>query len=723
MMLLSPRDVSLRISVIADFSPYGFRPATDGGKTARNRIVPGTETFMSFMHRMPLTFLASILFLFISGCATTQSGPQPGELEPASLEAAENAYFQLDVHKAIDIYERLLRDPATPKRDQTRALRHLARIEWKFHKDGEIARDLLRKALELGDDLFEAYGYLSRIEMEAGNYTAARQAVRNMEMTARSKTQQKTTDILFAASVLGASEGTPEIRAGKDEPELREAMTRLSRLLDEEPGESASSKLLLGIALRCNHGPMALKAWRSYYHLPANESAEGVMAEPCETLCTLLPAWQDRPLKREECRKLAFALADSGFFHYAAETAAAEASADDAPAAEARKNETPLMADPRIREIVLYSRFLENVKEKTNEYYRLTALEEGSMDDFQSQCDALARAFWKELCFSDERPEYSDDLFKDTLRERFGTLINLGYASGYYGLAMGHVVVDDRRTLTQYGQEAELGFIAIDHMVSNFYTSWFWDGAAAVGGWATVDTIIQVSEAYATGPFEEWRFATDPVERTRFEKEIREKSAKDDALARKNRYAYLPGLDLRLQLAGLNRILKTVDDQGFEGSERCLAFVAEYKRIKLAYSIFAHEGRHAIDQRMHPERFVWWKLSYEGFNHWDQDEKEFRAKLSEIAFSPDPKLAFCHAVFNRNMGDATGHGTANLRVVQTIVDWMEKHKDEIKGLDKTRPLLPQLDRLTDEQIREAIRTVDPLAAHPASSDRPAVVAS
>ena len=39
---------------------------------------------------------------------------------------------------------------------------------------------------------------------------------------------------------------------------------------------------------------------------------------------------------------------------------------------------------------------------------------------------------------------------------------------------------------------------------------------------------------------------------------------------------------------------------------------------------------------------------------------------------------------------------------------MESHRKEIKDLDISRPLLPQLDLLTTEQIKEAVREADPL---------------
>jgi len=53
-----------------------------------------------------------------------------------------------------------------------------------------------------------------------------------------------------------------------------------------------------------------------------------------------------------------------------------------------------------------------------------------------------------------------------------------------------------------------------------------------------------------------------------------------------------------------------------------------------------------------------------------------------------------------------------------VVDWMVHHADEIVGLDHSRPLVVQLDRLTDEQLVGLVRAVDPMAAVPLSSLAP-----
>jgi hypothetical protein len=93
----------------------------------------------------------------------------------------------------------------------------------------------------------------------------------------------------------------------------------------------------------------------------------------------------------------------------------------------------------------------------------------------------------------------------------------------------------------------------------------------------------------------------------------------------------------------------------------------------------------------------------------DASQSEFQAKLSEVAFAPDPKLAMTGGILTSNIGSDSAHGKANTRIMKGVVEWMAEHQAEIAGLDSKRPLLPQLDRLTDDQLRAVMRGMDPMA--------------
>jgi hypothetical protein len=109
-----------------------------------------------------------------------------------------------------------------------------------------------------------------------------------------------------------------------------------------------------------------------------------------------------------------------------------------------------------------------------------------------------------------------------------------------------------------------------------------------------------------------------------------------------------------------------------------------------------HEGRHAIDIASGKKYPVW--------------ELEYRAKLSEIALAPAPRQALASVLDNDVGGEGT-HSKANGKLAAEIAAWMEKHRGEIAGYDAALPPMPQIDKLTDEQIRVAVRGLDPLAPH------------
>ena len=70
----------------------------------------------------------------------------------------------------------------------------------------------------------------------------------------------------------------------------------------------------------------------------------------------------------------------------------------------------------------------------------------------------------------------------------------------------------------------------------------------------------------------------------------------------------------RLQLQAVNALLNELEEQGLSGESLRLAFINEMSRSIRAHSIYAHEGRHAIDANL---------------GNFDTPTLEFRAKLSD----------------------------------------------------------------------------------------------
>ena len=91
----------------------------------------------------------------------------------------------------------------------------------------------------------------------------------------------------------------------------------------------------------------------------------------------------------------------------------------------------------------------------------------------------------------------------------------------------------------------------------------------------------------------------------------------------------------------------------------------------------------------------------------DQD-LEYRAKLSELALADYPRLALS-SIDADTIGTSTAHGRANSRIMKAYGEWLAAHTAEVQGYDSSKPVLAQLDRLSDGQIRAVARSLDPWA--------------
>ncbi len=617
------------------------------------------------------------------GCGRTQPAPPP---EP-SISLADQAYFAMDLPSSRRMLERLIESKAASPKDLAGALTRLALQDWQFYRDDSKARTRLEQADRLGVDRSATWAAMSRIAREAGRYDDALAAARTaMELAGTNSETAVARSALYRASL---EEATALVAKGRQpaETHLSEARRVLNAALKEEPGEPRASKALLGIALLQRDGPGALGAWRQYFQLRSGQPAPGMLEDSDKNLQAVLPRWQGSGITRDDRIRLVLALAGSRFFQYAALIARSEAVADA----------------PAVNDVLAYADFLNQVQQVTEDYFRDIALGRKTGSAYQKNLDAAFTGLWQRLQFPGERPPYSRARFLSEVGNRFGTELRLG-ANGNFGgldLILGHRVGVEQKTVQQYGRRVELRLVSVDMMAENGYSGWFWDGRAAPGGWGAYPEIAWIREAYLGEPYHYWRELTDARERSAWEEESARLGAGDDRLAAANPYAYLPGVTRRAYYAQAKRIYDSQKAQGYGGTDLCLAFVSEFLRVKLESSILAHEGRHAIDQA----QFSWRS------HLWSAETTEFRAKLSEVAFAPDPKFALVSGSIlgDPNVAGRSTHSSANLRMKKMLLKWMERHSSEIRGLNRSRPLLPQLDLITNDQILEACRQADSMA--------------
>ncbi len=626
-----------------------------------------------------LLVLVSCLLIF---AACTRAEP-PFQGKP--IDAANEAYFQFELKTALSLFLEVLNNEHADTQDRTKAGRRFARATFLVHQDIARAREILSVAHSLGDEKTLTSLVLSWIEREAGNYELARAAAMQAANEAETEIERQNADTAYATAVL--DEAANQILFGSksdlNHDELNKAHILIGGVLDAQRGSADPSATALAIAIIVGDGQKALEAWQSYFHVHEGTELNSVLAKPGRILESAFSIWDNSNATADENTELFLALADSRMYRPAALLAMTAINFESE-------------ANAEILEILAYEGFLTDLLAETHAYYRRTAQDLADKSNYQKTINGLAETLWSKMFWSNDMPPFSRDGFAVEISSRFGADMEFKHVNGFFGLHYGHRVADESFSVDQYGESALIRFVSLDLMISNGYNSWFWDGRAQVGGWADKGLIVQVRSSYSDGGIEAWKTVSDPKTRRDVEKKIEAYSASDIAAAREDPFAYLPGLARKIELSSYDRIVDGLRKQGLSGPKLRLAFIGEIERIELESSIIAHEGRHAIDAQSFANKMR------------NGTKKEYRAKLSEVAFSSMPWLAIGGGILLPNIGDGSAHGDANLRIMKGIVNWINAHRSDIEKLDNDLPLLPQLDKLSDEQLRSVFRSMDPM---------------
>ena len=632
----------------------------------------------------PRTRAAAVALMI--GVAASQGCWSGRPADPAApFDRAQAAFMSHDLPAAESAYRQVLAED-TVESHKSEAAVTLAAIAWRVRQDTTTAARLLAEAAGTSWGRFTAPVERSRMLRAARDYPGARAAAAGAISAASTPVDRDEATVAWAQAVImpALADRLGARATGTTDPaSLREAVARLDSLVRRAPGRLDPARLLvIGGALAGDRGAIA-DGWRSYYLVGAGDTLRGPLAAPRQTIGA-----GDGSLVR--------VLAESRFFDAAAAVALAPRSGSGSGSDTGTRGAAPAALDPESREIVAYAQFVDTVTCLTDEYYRKTALGQGRPTAWKAGLDSAGRALWPALRWSGPPPPFTREWLGQELDRRFGAVVNLGETAGYEDLHMGHRVVDEQRTVRQYGRTATVRFVALDGIVSNGFQSWAWDGRAEHGGWGSKAVIVQIRPGYAESPLRAWRDITDTARVRRAAERIAEDSAADLVLARRKPVAYFPSVAERLERDGRLELLDSLRRAGVAGPELEAAFERDIGDAVVESSIFAHEGRHAIDKGLG----VWMRAP----------ELEYRAKLSQVAFAPLPRLAF-EGVMSPNVGDDTPHGKANLRMLTGIEALMREHAAELP-IDPSLPLLPQLPRLDDASLRAAARSLDPLAHAP-----------
>lgn len=596
------------------------------------------------------------------------AGPIAHAASTSSFDDAVAAAEGYDFRRAETLFREAAKSDADPRRRDIARIR-LASIQWRIEHRPALARQTLAAIGGNSEQAAVAWVERARIDAElTGDFAAARLAANRAIAAVRKPEERMGAVYVHAyAAIEPARRARLAHRCTQPSPFEREAMAELQSAIAQDGPLLEHVRLLLDAALIANDGPAALAAWRSYYRISPEVAPPALLAGPATTLQSLLPSWKDTAATPDVRRRVGLALAGSRLFDEAALVLSDPCARHPLPT-----------GDREVLGVIRYAASLRKIAAIADEYYRQLALGHGDADRFKRDVTAA------------ELPE---------LEGRFGALVNIGNTDGKLDLHLAHAVLDEDRTVHQYGRTAELHFVALDGVVSNGFSTWARDHEGGDGGWATDEVIYQVRPMYADGPLRNWQRVTDASMRKEGDRRIAEETARDGERAAREAVGDFPGLTLRLRRQYETATLDALKAKGLSGDALRDAFLARVTSDTFESSIWAHEGRHAIDRK--------YGLATEAA------DLEFRAKLSEVAFAPAPRAALISSILGGMIGTNSPHGIADKRALEGVVGWMRTHAAEVAGLDAAKPLLPQLDKMTDSQLRDAFRSIDPLAAAPA----------
>ena len=585
----------------------------------------------------------------------------------------EEALQRQELTAAIDAFREAARDSSARRR--AAAERMLGLIDWRFYKESGRARMHFGTALATQSDTPATLIELARLSTSEGRYRQAFGFADHARVSATDDVARRAAILQMGSAVSesalsGLLDDSDAIGEPFDSTAASTAVSALSTLVRLTPGRVDESRLLLLTALVAGDASAAAAAVHSYYLIDVGEpSMRTDIPLTVAQLERALPAWRGRETSRAVRTHLAELFT------------------------RARLIEAAALVAPPNADVVTYARYCRRMAREAEDYYRRSLLGQARPDELTRAYIHATRDLWPHLTWKGKPPEFYPARADAELQRRFGTIIQLGITGGYYDLHMGHVVGTEQRTVTQYGRQARVTFLVLDGVVSNGLQSWAWDDAGGHGGWQRQDTIVQVRPIFVEHAVSLW-VSADTSRRVHEAASIASDSAFDWRLAAMDSVGYLPGVAARLRRDARDGLLDSLRGGGVSDSALGSTFIHVASRLILESSIIAHEGRHAIDDAVFPPLGT--------------EEREFRAKLSEVAFAGHPKLVLS-SIVHPNIGDATPHGRANARVMLGLIRWMRANASSISGLDASKPMLPQLPLLSEAQIRRAFRSMDPLA--------------
>ena len=592
----------------------------------------------------------------------------------ATLSEGQSAYSQNRIAEAEKIYATLVADRAASPADRSAAARELARIAWLIDGDADRALGHLAVAEAAGDKPCETGALTARVLRQSGR--SAEAVRRSPALLAACPDGASDDDI--RTHVLGARLDLAVAAVGAERSQwLADAATDARSFGPDADIEAARLRMETGLVT--GNAPAALAAWKDYFWLDEGDAPQALANASVTAVFTngLAPnaSTGDRLTLADLLMRAGFAVQSRRFA--------------DAQGLQDAARDTPVMK--RLQAYWSVRDQVETTFLKVNRRMARGGKTPTVLKAAASTLDPLIEASASTLM----KAAGSTGEVKAVLKSAYGLVgTGRGETSGYPSLHMGHLIEDREMLIEQHGKSAKIHYMSVDNMLANGFESWLWDGGPMVGGWQGDKAIVQVRGAYVKSPLRAYKQSLDSEERRDLIQRQAKLGAEDIAKLKARPVATLPGLSDRLQLQLVDRIMAVARAKAADETHNRKAFLAEFSRANFNQSIEVHEGRHAIDESL--------GLSGKA----EHAVIEYQAKLSELVLANYPRMALRN--MNLNLEGNGPHDNAGARIFDEFRKWIEAHPSEVMAHDRALPALAQIDKLSDSQIREIARNLDPL---------------
>lgn len=588
-------------------------------------------------------------------------------------DLAKEAFDKQNPKVCLTLYEKVLSDTTANNEIKSEAIEKISFIFSQFYQNYDSAIIYSLKNLKNAHHYCLASGYY----LLEGNFSKALEFSRHALQVSVNYQDSMESCQTFANASLKDSEYKLQNHESVDSIPLKEAWKLLAFCYRNEPESPYTNEKRLETAILLKQGNNALQCWKDYFLITANNFSATNLKEAYAELESVLKDWKGEPLSNESNKKVILALSKSRFY----------------PLIESLNSIFPVEKSYETDCLFAFCKYRIEIENHIYSFYRDVALHCDNKQIFLSGINDLNLGLWNTLY---PNKKYSEVDFRKALRDRFGTLLYFHTKGRIHAYFAGSAVIREVKPFEQYGYKANFNFSQVDFVFGNAYDFWYINKSLRIGGWDESGENSHFRRNVLTGPIWVWNERAKSEELlNKWKSEIDKESLQDDSLARLNKLADLPGLRDRIEYRFITKTLDSLKALNLEGEKLRAAFINTLMECDNQHNYW-HEGRHNLDANLNSSWF---------HNH---DSYEYWAKLSQISFANLPSFELERAFYYNPKGPNNGHSAADAKIVTEYYNWMNNHKNEIKGLDSKRPILCQVDLLTEEQIRSIAKSLDPI---------------